>query len=135
MAVGMRLVVLTENGACGETALNTLFEQLGFSIRVLNEGEQENRVLDVIRFGTESQVTEGLTEITMQDPCYVDSGQGVRLMADDDGHTLGAAERVGIGGDLVVIGDIRILDDGGYLDEKDNGALADNLVLIEPAEE
>ena len=133
IGLGTRLVILTENGACGEVAINNLLTALGVSIRVLNDSEQENRVLDINKFGYESQVTEGLTALVLHDPCYVDSASGKRLFADNDGHILGAAEQVGNGGDVVLIGDIRFLDDGGYIDEADNGKLADNIVTIEPS--
>ena len=132
LRIGTRLVILADNGTCSNTAVSNLLDLMGVSIRFTGEAADANMVVSVDAFNFDNQITTGLTELRLHDPCYADAGGGEMLFADEDNNIVGVAERPGFGGDIALIGDMRFLDDTGYLDYVDNLQLADNLVTIEP---
>lgn len=80
---------------------------------------------------SQHQATKGVSAVRFKEPCYINpSGGETLLRADDD--VVAAAEQVGNGGEVVLIGDFQFMDDGGYLDYNDNALFADKLVIVDP---
>lgn len=133
LAQGSRVILLMESGTCGDAQVNQLLADLGTTITLNGSGADATRLLTVDKFNYDSQVNRDLTELTVHGPCYVDPGSdGKSLFADEDGNVIGAYQYPDAGGDVVVIGDFRFVDDTGYRGEADNATLADNLVTIVP---
>lgn len=133
MELGTRIIILADYDSCGGDAVNNLMDLMGLSLRYTGITSDPNIVVEVDAFNFDSQITTGLTSLKLNDPCYLDPGDsGQLLFATEDNQTVGVAQRVLVGGEVVLIGDFRFLDDNGYLDYDDNKVLADNLVNIEP---
>lgn len=130
---GSRVIILAESGTCGDAQVNQLLADLGTSISMNGTGADSTRLVQISKFNYDSQVASDITELQIHGPCYIDAGpDGDALFADDDGNIVAAVQYPGPGGDVVVIGDFRFLDDTGYRDQADNAILADNLITIEP---
>ena len=133
MALGTRVIILSDYDSCGGSAVNNLMDLMGLDLRVSGQTSEPNVVVQIDAFNFDSQITTGLTALRFNDPCYLDPGDsGSLLFATEDNQTVGVAQRVLVGGELVIVGDFRFLDDTGYIDYDDNKLLADNLVNIEP---
>jgi hypothetical protein len=133
MAVGTRIIILADYDSCGSSAVNNLMDLMGLTLRYTGQTSEPNVVIQVDAFNFDSQITTDLTALRFNDPCYLDPGTGGELLfATEDNQTVGVAQRVLVGGEVVLVGDFRFLDDTGYLDYDDNKKLADNLVNIEP---
>jgi hypothetical protein len=133
LAQGSRIIILAESGTCGDAQVNQLLTDLGSTIQLSGSGADSTRLIQVAKFNYDSQVTRDVTGLQIHGPCYVDPGaDGDPLFADDDGNVLAAVQYPGPGGDIVVIGDFRFVDDTGYREEADNAILSDNLITIVP---
>lgn len=131
LSQGSRITILAESGMCGDAQVNQLLTDLGSTIQLTGSGSDSVRLFQITKFNFDSQVNQDVTELQLHGPCYVTGGSP--LFSDDDGNILGAYEYPGVGGDIVVIGDFRFVDDTGYRDQADNGVMADNLITIVPA--
>ena len=136
---GARLVVLAEVETCGLTVANDLLSGLGLTMALSGDGADQNQVVTGAVVDLDSQITAGVVDVTLRDPCYVDLGVAAALVKDADRHTLMAVERpaaragaVALPGDVVLVGDFQFLDDGGGLAEGDHVQLATNLVEVGP---
>ncbi|MFT5683813.1 MAG: hypothetical protein ACI8RZ_004745 [Myxococcota bacterium] len=133
MALGTRIIILADYESCGSSSVNNLMDLMGMSLRYSGQASDPNIVVQVDAFNFNNQVTTDLTALRFNDPCYLDPGDGGELLfATEDNQTVGVAQRLLVGGEVVMVGDFRFLDDTGYLDYDDNKTLADNLVNIEP---
>ena len=133
MALGTRVIILGDNDSCSGSSVNNLMDLMGISLRYSGQASEPNVVVEVDAFNFDTQITTNLTELRLNDPCYLDPGTGGELLfATEDNQTVGVAQRLLIGGEVVLVGDFRFLDDTGYIDYADNMQLADNLVNIEP---
>ena len=133
MAMGTRIIILADYDSCSSSAVNNLMDLMGLSLRYTGQASDPNIVVEVDAFNFDSQITTGLTSLQLNDPCYLDPGDsGELLFATEDNQTVGVSQRVLVGGEVVLVGDFRFLDDSGYLEYGDNRQLADNLVIIEP---
>lgn len=133
LAQGSRIIILAESGTCGDAQVNQLLVDLGSTISMNGSGADAAGLFTINSFNFDSQANQGVSELLMHGPCYIDPGTGGEpLFADEDGSVIGAFQYPGPGGDIVVIGDFRFLDDTGYREEADNALLADNLVTIAP---
>jgi hypothetical protein len=129
---GSRVVLFGALEMCDADPAADLLASLGVSVGFTGAGSDENKVYYPDWASTEHQITDGVSDIKLKEPCWVDTGSGQLFLKDATWGHMGVAERPGSGGEVVVMGTFQWLDDGGYLDHGDNGLMADNLVIIEP---
>ena len=135
---GTRIVLFADFGSCDNPHTAALLESLGVSIRLteLGAGQRLQVPIDEITIKEGHQITQGVSSLKLEDPCYVSKGEsGTALITWNRGSeqfTLAAVERPGEGGEVVVIGDFQLLDDSGNFYEEDNHVLVDNLATIVP---
>lgn len=135
LQAGSRIVILGEKSMCNASGVADLLDKLGTGITFTGEDAGENRLIDADSLTSELQVNEGVEVFRYKEPCWVDPGSGTSVGREDSRNHLGAVERPGRGGDVVVMGNFEFLDDGGLLEYGDNGVFADNLVKVEPSAE
>jgi len=136
LANGTRLIILADNQTCSEASVSNLLGLLDVTVRFDGFASTAANLVQVETFNYESQVVEGLTEVLLHAPCYATDGDaGEMFFADKDNNVVGVRQQFGGGGDVVLIGDYRFLDDTGYLDYVDNALLADNLVIVQPSDQ
>lgn len=135
MQAGTRIVILGEKSMCSADGVADLLVKLGSGITFTGEDAGENRLIDADTLTSDLQVNEGVEVFRYKEPCWVDPGTGTSVGREDSRNHLGAWERPGRGGDIVVMGNFEFLDDGGLLEHGDNGVFADNLVKVEPSAE
>ncbi len=131
LAVGTRIVVLTEKDGCATTTPNDLLAGLGSTLRLTGSGLGDYQIaeMDLI---SPHQITAGVEILRFRDACYLDVGDGEYLARFQDEHMV-AVERIDNGGDVVLIGDFEFMDDSGPWEWAHNATLADRLVEVDPA--
>jgi hypothetical protein len=141
---GARIAVFGETdqskaGTCaGADIVNPLLAALGVTWTMIGKGGDTFSVVETNNIATGHQMTEGVSELRMIDPCWVDAGEGKVLVADSNNNFLSVAERPGTAGEVVFVGDITMLDDAKHgsdvhgFEELDNESFAKNLVRITP---
>ncbi|MCP4807028.1 MAG: hypothetical protein GY913_26720 [Proteobacteria bacterium] len=125
---GTRLIVLVELGNCSADTVNPLLEMLDASARLVAENSQATEIIEP----SAHQITDGVGQVYLQEPCVVETNGATPLFTASR-YTYGSAERPATGGDIVVIGDYSFLDDTGKYDNGDNMELIRNLVEVDPA--
>ncbi|RME23271.1 MAG: hypothetical protein D6798_13850 [Deltaproteobacteria bacterium] len=128
-AVGSRLAILGDPSMCGAPEVDALLAALGVDSRFTGDGADENQVIVATDLGTQQPVA-GLASLYLRDPCAIDPAAGAAMVRDDLGRTLATIELPADGGEVVVLGDLEVLDDGS-IDEADNARFADNLARLE----
>ncbi len=128
---GTRMIVLEEKDGCALQSPNALLEGLGATMRFSGSGLGEYQTATIEDL-TEHQITSGVASIKFRDACHIDAADGLPLARHNDEYLV-AVERVGAGGEVVLIGDFEFLDDSGPREWAMNGLLADRLVEIDPA--
>lgn len=128
---GARVLILGDPTMCGSAELAALLDALGTDAGFSGEAADSNQVIVSSELSATSQPTAGLSTLRTRDPCYVRMGGGEWLARAADGRLLASRHLPADGGDIVILGDLEVLDDG-YLDREDNAGLADNLARIEP---
>jgi hypothetical protein len=129
--VGTRMIVLTEKDGCASPTASELLEGLGSTMRFSGSGLGAYQIAE-IELISPHQITEGISALRFRDACYLDVGEGLGLARFNDEQLVGV-ERIGTGGEVVLIGDFEFMDDSGPRDWADNALLADRLVEIDPA--
>ena len=134
LEAGTRIVVFGDRSGCGAPRVTDLIAALGGSLSFTGSAAAENSVTQADSFNGSNQIASGLSEpIRMKEPCYINPTGGETVIRDADGNVLVASQRVGSGGDLVLVGDFQFMDDGSnYLDSGDTQRFADNLVVVDP---
>ncbi|MEL6343833.1 MAG: hypothetical protein AAFV53_11920 [Myxococcota bacterium] len=131
LEAGTRLVVMAETVTCSEPAVDELLAKLGVTSIFNGDREDTGRILTINAIEASAVLMEEVTELQIRDPCFVSPGDDATgLFADDLTRLIATVERPGNTGDIVLIGDIRFMDDGGLLTASDNAILANNLVDI-----
>jgi hypothetical protein len=128
---GARMIVLTEKDGCATPTADELLDGLGSTMRYSGGGLGDYQVAE-IELISPHQITEGIERLRFRDACYLNVGDGTYLARFNDEHMIGV-ERIGDGGEVVLIGDFEFLDDSGPREWDDNAVLADRLVEIDPA--
>ena len=118
---------------CGLPAVPELLAALGSGMGFTGEFAGDNRLIDADSLTDRLQVNEGVESFRLKEPCWVDPGTGTSIGREDGRNHIGALERPGNAGDIVVMGNFEFLDDGGLLEFGDNGVFADNLAKVEPS--
>ena len=131
LAVGTRIIVLTEKDGCASFAPNELLGALGSTLRLTGDGLGTYQTVETEQIAPH-QITTDVDQLKFRDACYVDMGEGEYLVRNSD-DLLVAVERIGVGGEVVLIGDFEFMDDSGPREWARNGLLADRLVEIDPA--
>lgn len=129
-AQGNRVLILGDLAMCGSAEVDALLQALGTRLAFTGEGADSNRVVTG-EVQVQVQVTAGVGSLELRDPCWVQSGTGVELVTEPDGQGLLVAELPADGGEVMVLGDLELLDDRA-LAEADNAVLADNLARVKP---
>jgi hypothetical protein len=127
---GSRLVIFADTAMCADAGLSELLGALGSALRFTGEGTDENRVITVDSTHPDHPIVQGITDVTLRSPCWVDPVAGDRLLLDVDRNILAAVDRPALGGDVVLIGDFELFDDSGSLADGDHKALFANLVAL-----
>jgi hypothetical protein len=130
LAVGTRIIVLTEVDGCASFSPNELLGALGSTMRLTGDGLGLYQTVETDQIAPH-QITEGVDLLKFRDACYVDIGEGEYLARNSDDLLIGV-ERIGEGGEVVLIGDFEFMDDSGPREWARNGVLADRLVEIDP---
>ncbi|HJN77427.1 MAG TPA: hypothetical protein QGF58_26115 [Myxococcota bacterium] len=128
MEAGTRIIVLVDVGNCVGSTVNPLLEQLGASARLVGDNSETTEIIPAT---AGSQITEGVGDVYLQEPCIVEVN-GTTPLFTSSRYTYGTAERPAWGGDVVVIGDFSFIDDTGKYDNGDNLTLIGNLVEVDP---
>jgi hypothetical protein len=131
LAIGTRIIVLTERDGCDSFAPNELLEALGSTLRLTGDGLGTYQTVETDQIAPH-QITQDVDLLKFRDACYVDMGEGHYLVRNSE-DLLVAVERIGTGGEVVLIGDFEFMDDSGPREWARNGLLADRLVEIDPA--
>ena len=131
MAQGTRMLVLTEQGDCNPSPVEELLEGLGAPMRFTGEGADEYSTREASYIATH-QATEGVHDIYLSDPCFLDTNGSTYLMVDVDGNVLATVYRPGMGGDVVAVGDFEFLDDDPAGNNNDYLEFADRLAEVIP---
>ncbi len=132
---GARVVVFAEENSCDNPHLNTLLAELEVSIRFDGDGMGLNSIVYNAEITPNQQTTHGVQTVRFTDPCYLNANDGTVLASRrraDDNQVFMAVERPQQAGDVVVIGDLQILDDSGALLLENNLDLAENLASVVP---
>jgi hypothetical protein len=132
---GARVVVFAEEDTCDNPHLNTLLAELEVSIRFNGDGMGLNSIVYDADITPNQQLTDGVTTVRFTDPCYLDPNDGTVLASRrraDDNRVFMAVERPKQAGDVVVLGDLQVLDDSGALLLENNLFLAENLASVVP---
>lgn len=129
LEVGTRVIVLVDVGNCAGDTVNGLLEGLGAGARLIGDNSDTTEIIEPSQ---EHQITEGVGEVFLQEPCVVEVNGSTPLFTSGR-FTYGTTEQPGWGGDVVVIGDYSFLDDTGKYDNGDNMALIRRLVEVDPA--
>ena len=124
---GTRLVVLVEVGNCPADTANPLFELLDVQARFVPDNSQTTEIVTP----NAHQITEGVGEAYLQEPCVVETNGASPLFVTGR-YTWGSVERPATGGDVVLIGDYSFIDDTGKYDNGDNLQLIRNLFEVDP---
>lgn len=134
LEAGTRIVIFGDRTGCGAPRVTELVAALGGSMSFTGSSSAENSVVQADTFNTASQLAAGLSEpIRMKEPCYINPTGGETVVRDPDGNVLVASQRVGSGGDIVLVGDFQFMDDASnYLDSGDTQTFANNLVVVDP---
>jgi hypothetical protein len=131
LAAGTRMIVTAEREHCGEAALTELLEGLGTTLRFSGDGQGAYQIAEVEEVSPH-QATAGVSTLRFRDPCWVDMGEGDRLVRYRE-DLIVAVEQVGRGGEVFVIGDFEFMADGDAGGWADNALFSDRLVEIDPA--
>ena len=131
LAAGTRLILTAERDGCAATSPNQLLEGLETSLRLTGSGLQQYQIAETDLISPD-QITAGVASLRFRDACYVDPGEGRGLVRYNEDMLL-AVERVGAGGEVVVVGDFEFMDDSGPREWADNALLADRLIEVDPA--
>ncbi len=132
---GTRVVLFADRDTCDNPHTDALLEELGVSMRLTGEGAGVRLQVSDATVKEGHQITEGVSSVYLEDPCYISKGSATALITWDRGedkYVLAAVERPGTGGDVVIIGDFQIMDDSGNFYESDNHTLVDNLATVVP---
>jgi hypothetical protein len=127
---GSRLAIFGDSAMCADAGVAQLLADLGSTLRFTGEGADENQVIGVDSTHPDHAIVDGLSDLTMRSPCWIDPGLGDRLLLDVDRNILAAVDRPGWGGDVVLIGDFELFDDSGSLGDGDHKALFANLTAL-----
>ncbi len=135
---GTRVVVVVERKMCenGSANINALVSALGVSWRMTGGAGETYSIVQTNAVSNGYQITQGVSEMRMIDPCWVEQGSADILAADGANNFIAVAERPGKAGDVVFLGDITIMDDtensGGDhgFEAADNRRFLDNMVRI-----
>jgi len=128
-ALGSRVAVLGDPTMCASAEVNELLGALGAESRLSGEGADDNQIIVATDLGGQQPVA-GLDSLWLRDPCFVDAPAGAAMIRDDLGNVLGSIELPADGGEIVVLGDLELLDDGS-IDEADNAGFTDKLALLQ----
>jgi len=127
---GTRLVVFNEVDNCDSRVIDSLLEGLGAAPRFTGEGTAEYQVVAPSYIGPD-QITEGVSDLRLSDPCYIEPNGAPYIIHDEGNHIL-VKDPHAFGGEVVLMGDFEFLDDSGNIKLSDNLVLADRLVEVEP---
>lgn len=125
---GTRLIVLLEVGNCLGATANPLLEKLGAVARLVGDNSQTTEIIEP----SPHDITEGVGEVYLQEPCVVETNGATPLFTTGR-DTFGSVERPATGGDIVIIGDYSFIDDTGKYNNGDNLDLIRNLFEVDPA--
>lgn len=128
---GTRIAVLGDPLMCDDDGVADLLVALGTDAGFNGDSADKNQVVTTTDLAQDQQPTAGVGTLRLRDPCYALVGRGAVLARDPDGTALASLHRPSDGGDIVILGDLELIDDG-YLDREDNALLADNLARVEP---
>ena len=128
---GARIAVLGDPAMCADPGVASLLDALGTDAGFEGDAYDENQVVTTSDLAADQQPTAGVSTLRLRDPCVALAGRGAVLVRDADGAALASLHRPSDGGDIVILGDLEVLDDG-YLDREDNALLADNLARVTP---
>ncbi len=131
LEIGVRIIVLTDKDGCATATPSELLEGLGSTMRFGGDGLSTYQVAEIDLISPH-QSTTGVSSLHFRDPCYVDVGDGDYLARYNDEYMVGV-ERIGDGGEVMLIGDVEFMDDSGPIAWGDNGTFADRLIEIDPA--
>ena len=115
---------------CADEGVAQLLDELGSTLRFTGDGTDENRVITVDSTHPDHPIAQGIGEITLRSPCWIDPGLGDRLLLDVDRNILAAVDRPAHAGDVVLLGDFELFDDSGFLEDGDHKALFANLTEL-----
>jgi hypothetical protein len=129
---GTRIVVFGEQAMCesGAKNVNALVGALGATWTMRGEGANQFAIVDTNAVSTGKQMTQGVSQIRMIDPCWIDRGNADILVADDNNNFVAVAERPGKAGDVVFVGDITMWDDTEDSDGDHGFEKADNRTFL-----
>ncbi len=128
---GSRIAVLGDLAMCGSADVAALLADLGVTGSFTGDGADTNQLIITGDIDDDAQPTAGVSSLFFRDPCHVDPGQGDRIVSDSLGNGLVTLELPADGGEVLLVGDLELLDDAN-LDEEDNAVFADNLVRVTP---
>jgi hypothetical protein len=129
---GTRVVIFNEVGNCDANIITNLLDNWGVRPRFSGEGADEFQMLDTDFIGTD-QMTQGVSELRFSDPCYIDANEAPYVVHNQGDHIVVKDQPGGWGGEVVLIGDIELLDDTQNYELGDNLLFADRLVEVDPA--
>lgn len=134
-AAGARLLLMADEESCDNAVFNGILEALGSGIRLTGEASDANLVVTpgAEDLATGHQTMAGVSALRFKSPCWLRGGSVLALASA--GQTVAAVERLGDGGDVVVLGDLQVFDDSGQFDAEgfQNPTFAVNLAKVDPA--
>jgi hypothetical protein len=106
---GTRIIVFLERAACSTQATDDVLAHLGTGLAATGEAADTNRVVDVEEWANDP-LTAGVLRLRFREPCF--SSGGSALAWDSLGNPMISHQRPDRAGDVLVIGDPQVLDDG-----------------------
>jgi hypothetical protein len=106
---GTRVIVLLERAMCRSQAIDDLLAHLGTGLEATGDGADTNRMVDVEEWANDP-LTAGVVTLRFREPCF--SAGGSALAWDSLGNPMISHQRPDRAGDVLVIGDPQVLDDG-----------------------
>ncbi|MFH1468806.1 MAG: hypothetical protein ABIO70_30740 [Pseudomonadota bacterium] len=128
---GTRIAIFNEVDNCDTNVIGNLLENWGILPRFSGEGVDEFSMVAASFIGQE-QMTEGVDEMRFSDPCFVEANGAPYVVSWEGNHIVAKDQPLGWGGEVVLIGDLEILDDTENYNLADNLVFDENLVKVEP---
>jgi hypothetical protein len=121
--------------SCNNPHLNTVLSQLGVGIQVSDmDGPHNETILDASLHESHA-LTADINTLHLTDPCRLEVSTATILAHRENEATqelFMAAEHPSMGGEVIVVGDLQLIDDFGMLNQADNRSFASALADHDP---